>query len=191
MKRSPRTAAGKPVRSGARGISCGTARGRTLRSTYHAWQAPLKRRVLAIEVDPVCSAPVDAHGGPPLGAPSRHGYLPARSHVAVIGVAGSHENSARMTRAIYNALANRGYLLTRRTHHYSHTVEADASCASRHSRRRIRSWLCVTSLLSQRKRCWPRLPSACIRDGTGLSARTIAQCLCDIFLHVLMHLHFR
>ena len=174
MKRSPRTAAGKPARSGARGSLAGTARGRTLRSTYHAWQAPLKRRVLAIEVDPVCSAPVDAHGGPPLGAPSRHGYLPAHSHVVMIGVAGSHENSARMARTIYNALANRGYIMTRRTHHYSHNVQADASCASRHSRRRIWSWLCVTSLLSQRKRCWPRLSFACIRDGRGFGAWTIA-----------------
>ena len=72
MKRSPRAAAGKPARPGA-GISCGNARGRTLRSTYHAWQGPLSKAVLAMEVDPVCSAPVDAHGGPPLGAPSRHG----------------------------------------------------------------------------------------------------------------------
>ncbi len=119
------------------GISGGNARGRTIRSTYHAWQAPSHKRVLAMEVDPVCSAPVDAHGGPPLGAPSRHGYLLAHSHVVMIGVAESHENNARMTRTIYNALANRGYLMTRITHHYSHNVQADASCASRHSRCRI------------------------------------------------------
>jgi len=100
--------------------------------------------------------------------PQDTGYLPAHSHVAMIGVAGSHENSARMTRTIYNALVNRGHIMTRRTHHYSHNVQADASCASRHSRRRIRSWLYATSVLSERERCWSRLPSACIRDGKAL-----------------------
>jgi len=100
--------------------------------------------------------------------PQDTGYLPAHSHVVLIGVAGSHENSARMTRAIYNALANRGYIMTRRTHHYSHNVQADASRASRHSRRRIRSWLYATSLLSQRKRYWSRLLFAYIRDDESL-----------------------
>lgn len=56
------------------GISCGNGRGRTLRSTYRAWRASLSQSgCWLLEVDPVCSAPVDAHGGPPLGAPSRHG----------------------------------------------------------------------------------------------------------------------
>ena len=186
MKRSPRAAAGKPVKSGA-GISGSNARGRTLRSTYHAWQTPLSKRVLAIEV--IRSAQLQlTRMADPLGAPSRHGYLPAHSHVAMIGVAGSRENSDKMTRTIYNALANRGYIMTRLTHHYSHNVQADASGASRHSGagydlalRHIAAIDAETMLSAASFRMHSR--------WQGFGARTIAQCLCRIFLHVLMHLH--
>ena len=52
----------------------------------------------------------------------------------MIHVAGSHENGAEMTRTIYMALANRAYMVTRITHHYSHDVKTGASGISCRSR---------------------------------------------------------
>ena len=105
----------------------------------------------------------------------------------MIGVAGNHENNARMTRTIYNALANRGYLMTRIRHHYSHDVQTDAPRASRHSQRRRHVGLYATSLQSQRKRCWPRLPFTCIRGGRGGLAHGPSRIYVAFSCTVLMH----
>ena len=105
----------------------------------------------------------------------------------MIQVAGSHENDDKMAKTIYNALASPGYMMARITHHYSHNAKTDAYGASRHSG--------VGCNLALRH-------IAAIAAGTVLLAASfsyafamamahvfpIAQCLCTIFLHVLMHL---
>ena len=70
---TPRSAAGKPVRPGRGDLLRQCSRPDPQVHVSRMADSPLKSGCWLSEVDPVCSAPGDAHGGPPLGAPSDRG----------------------------------------------------------------------------------------------------------------------
>ena len=85
----------------------------------------------------------------------------------MIHVAGSHENGAKMTRTIYKALANRAYMVTRITHHYSHDVKTGASGISCRSRAGCDIGPALRRCYRSENGAASGILFACIRDSNG------------------------